>query len=170
MNVTRTVTLGVVGGALAVWLAAAATSNVRRPAPVVAPKAGVLDVSGSELAGEIARLRDRLRPTIEPTQTRDLFRYAARPSGRVPAIAPPEAVPANPASERSPSPFKLVGMAEDVGDAGAVRTAILSGSGELFLVKEGDAVTSRYRVASIGPDMVELTDLTDNTTLRLALK
>ena len=170
MNVTRTVTLGVLGGALAVWLAAAATSNVRVPAPVIAPTANVLEVSGAELAGEIARLRDRLRPTIEPTQTRDLFRYAAPWGRRVPEAAPAEVAPATPVSELSPSPFKLVGMAEDAGDAGAVRTAILSGSGELFLVKEGDAVTSRYRVASIGPATIELTDLTDNTTLRLALK
>ena len=31
-------------------------------------------------------------------------------------------------------------------------------------------IESRYRVASIGPDMVDLTDLASNSTLRLALK
>jgi hypothetical protein len=51
-----------------------------------------------------------------------------------------------------------------------VRTAIISGFGDIFLVKEGDSVTLRYRVAKISPDAVELTDLTDNTPLRLALR
>jgi hypothetical protein len=34
----------------------------------------------------------------------------------------------------------------------------------------GDSVTSRYRVAKISPDAVELTDLSNNTPLRLALR
>jgi hypothetical protein len=68
------------------------------------------------------------------------------------------------------APLKLEGLAEDHGDQGAVRTAIISGFGDIFLAKEGDNVTLRYRVAKISPDAVELTDLTDNTPLRLALR
>jgi hypothetical protein len=68
------------------------------------------------------------------------------------------------------SPLKLEGLAEDHGDQGAVRTAIISGFGDIFLVKEGESVTLRYRVAKISADAVELTDLTDNTPLRLALR
>ena len=45
-----------------------------------------------------------------------------------------------------------------------------TGFGEIFLVKEGDSVTLRYRVAKISSEAVELTDLTDNTPLRLALR
>ena len=61
-------------------------------------------------------------------------------------------------------------MAEDAGPAGPVRTAIVSGPGQLFLVKEGQNVTLRYRVIKIAADVVELQDLGDKTTLRLALK
>jgi hypothetical protein len=67
-------------------------------------------------------------------------------------------------------PLKLEGLAEDHGDQGPVRTAIISGFGDIFLVKEGESVTLRYRVAKISADAVELTDLTDNTPLRLALR
>ena len=38
------------------------------------------------------------------------------------------------------------------------------------MVKEGETVTPRYRVAKISADVVELTDVIDDSTLRLALK
>jgi len=37
-------------------------------------------------------------------------------------------------------------------------------------VKEGELVTPRYRVEKISSDVVELTDLTDGATRRLALR
>ena len=37
--------------------------------------------------------------------------------------------------------------------------AFISGGGQLFMVKEGDTVTPRYRVAKISADVVELTDV-----------
>jgi hypothetical protein len=67
----------------------------------------------------------------------------------------------------------LIGVAEDTTTDGLVRTAIISGPGQLYVVKEGDRVTSRYRVARISPDVVELDDLArigDASVLRLALK
>ena len=172
MNVKRTVVIGVIGGALAVWLAAAATSTSRNTAPVVMPKPSVIDASGAELAAEIARLHERLRPTDTPLQTRDLFRYARRASGvrRPPPEIPAPVPQARPDSSPAAAQLKLVGIAEDVGDSGPVRTAIVSGFGELFLVKEGEAVTLRYRVSRISSEAVELIDVTDNTTIRLALK
>jgi hypothetical protein len=171
MSVRRTVVLGVVGGAIAVWLAAAATSTTRTAAPIAPPKTNAVDRSGAELAAEIARLHERLRPSDTPLQSRNLFRYAA------PAVAPRSgpATPPAPIVQEQPvaaagSPLKLVGVAEDAGDGAATRTAIISGFGELFLVKEGDAVTLRYRVSRISPDAVELVDVGDNTPLRLALR
>jgi hypothetical protein len=38
------------------------------------------------------------------------------------------------------------------------------------MAKEGDTVTPRYRVAKISADVVELTDLIDNSIRRLALR
>jgi hypothetical protein len=51
-----------------------------------------------------------------------------------------------------------------------VRTAIISGEGELFVVKVGDSVTARYVVTTISADVVELTDTSDQTVRRLPLK
>jgi hypothetical protein len=171
MDVKRTVMIGVAGVAVAVWISAAATSNTRSLAPVVPTKPNVVDKSGAELAVEVKRLHERLRPSDAPVHSRDLFRYAARPSAAVPAPAIPVAPPP---SEQPPAaivaPLKLEGLAEDHGNQGEVRTAIISGFGDIFLVKEGDSVTARYRVAKISSDAVELTDLTDNSPLRLALR
>jgi hypothetical protein len=69
-----------------------------------------------------------------------------------------------------PSPLKLSGIAEDPGADGPVRTAIISGQGQLFLVKEGEMVTTRYRVAKISADGVELVDVGTNATLRLVMR
>ena len=51
-----------------------------------------------------------------------------------------------------------------------MRTAIVSGFGDIFLVKAGETVASRYRVVSVASDGVELVDETDGSTLRLSLK
>jgi hypothetical protein len=67
-------------------------------------------------------------------------------------------------------PLKLSGIAEDAGPDGPVRQAFINGGGELFMVKEGDTVTPRYRVAKISADVVELTDVIDNSVRRLALR
>ena len=172
MNVKRTVMIGAAGGAVAVWIAAAATSNTRPVAPVLPVKTNVVDQSGAELAVEVRRLHERLRPSDTPLHSRDLFRYVAKPAR--PSASTAVAAPVAPPPEQPPAatvaPLKLEGLAEDHGDQGAVRTAIISGFGDIFLVKEGDNVTLRYRVAKISTDAVELTDLTDNSPLRLALR
>ena len=38
------------------------------------------------------------------------------------------------------------------------------------MAKEGDSVAERYRVVKISSDVVELADLTQGTTIRLALR
>ena len=173
MSVKRSVLFGVVGGAIAVWLAAAATSTTRPAAPIAAPRTDLADRSGTALAAEIARLHERLRPGDTPLQSRNLFRYSAPATAarRAEPVAPPvPVVQQQQAPAAIISPLKLVGIAEDAGDPGPTRTAIISGFGELFLVKEGEAVTLRYRVSRIAPDAVELVDVGDNTPLRLVLR
>jgi hypothetical protein len=173
MNVKRTAMIGVAAVALAVWISAATTSNVRTVVPVVPAKASVVDKSGAELAVEVKRLHERLRPSDTPVHSRDLFRYAGKGSASATAVvtaAPPAPAVQEQAFAPLVAPLKLEGLAEDQGDQGPVRTAIISGFGDIFLVKVGDSVTSRYRVAKISPDAVELTDLSNNTPLRLALR
>ena len=66
--------------------------------------------------------------------------------------------------------MKLSGIAEDQVGERVVRTAIISAFNQLFIVKEGDSVTDRYRVSRISPEVAELSDVTLGTTIRLALK
>jgi hypothetical protein len=175
MNFKRTALLVVVVGALAVWLAAAATSDRRDAMQLAVAAPTPIDASSVALAREIARLHDRLRPGVPPHHGRDLFQFAA-----VAPHAAPSAVVAKPVlsvlndatvAPLAPQPaLKLIGIAEDATPDGLVRTAIISGPGQLFLVKQGDRVTPRYLVAQISPDVVELTDATDHSARRLALK
>ncbi len=173
MNFKGTATMVVVGAVLLAWLAGAATSKHSIPPLIVAPPPPI-DARGAELAGEIARLRDRLRPTIVPSQPRRnlfTFKAAARPTAATAGVSstPVSAIEAAAARMTEP-PLTLSGIAEDGGPDGPDRTAIISGQGQLFMVKQGDQVTPRYRVARIGSDAVELTDVDAGTTRRLVLK
>jgi hypothetical protein len=173
MKWKRTATIGLVGGALAVWLAGAATSN-RRVVDTTIATPTPIELRGAELADEIARLRERLHPVAEPQQpARNLFQFSSRAaaaSSRVDRQAPAvsEVLPAPPAP--AAPPLTLVGIAEDPGQDGPIRTAIISGLGQLFFVKEGDSVAGRFRVQRLSGEVVELTDLADSTIHRLALK
>ncbi|HEV2986027.1 MAG TPA: hypothetical protein VGX46_16635 [Vicinamibacterales bacterium] len=171
MDLKRTATIVVVGGALLAWLAGAATSNrAVEPAPLA--RAPAIDTRGAELASEIARLHERLRPSATPSQrSRNLFSFQSTPRDAAPRIAVPQPalVEAPPLAQPVP-PLKLAGVAEDPGADGPVRTAIITGDGQLFTVKEGENVTTRYRVVRISADVVELLDLGDNTVRRLALR
>ena len=171
MNLKRTTTIVVVGAAIGAWLAGAATTNHPiLPAPIDRP--APIELRGAELASEIARLQERLRPTSSPRQPgRNLFVFrAAAPRAARPAFAaaplPAATAPLPPAL---PS-LKLAGIAEDEGADGPIRTAIISGEGQLYMVKEGEAVTPRYRVSKIAADVVELVDVGDNSIRRLALR
>lgn len=174
MNLKRTTTVVVVGGALAAWLAAAATSGNRvRTVPVV-ERALPIDARGDALAGEIKRLHERLRPSASPSQPgRNLFTFTGPRPRPAPFVAAPaaltEPIPVVPVAP-PPPPFKFIGVAEEAGPDGPTRTAILSAPGQLFLVKEGQNVTSRYLVARISADVVELTDVGNGSTFRLALR
>src|SRR6185295_14141878 len=172
IHMKRTATIAVVGGALLAWLAGAATSN-RAIAPPPIVQRTPIEMRGEELAIEIARLQERLRPTTTPRQPgRNLFSFqAARAARMAPIVAAPAPAPA---LVEAPPPalpaLKLAGIAEDEGPEGPLRTAIISGQGQLFLVKEGDSVMQRYRVTKISADVVELIDLGDNSVRRLALR
>ena len=171
MNVKRTATIVAIGGAFAAWLYAAATSGNRdrlQPFEIQPP---AIDRRGDELAAEIARLHERLRPSVTPRQPgRDLFSFVSPAAGPATASNTPAAPVDSPIVRPAPPALKLSGIAEDVTPDGLVRTAILSGSGELFVAKEGDTVAERYRIVKISADVVELEDLTEGTTVRLALK
>jgi hypothetical protein len=173
MNFKRTATIVIGGAAFLAWLAGAATPRRAIPPPIVTPPQAI-DARGLELTNEVARLRDRLRPTAVPSQPRRnlfTFRESTGPSRAAPSVplvqpAAIESAVAHPADV----PLKLAGIAEDSGPDGPDRTAIISGQGQLFMVKEGEQVTARYLVAKIAADAVELTDVEAGTTRRLVMK
>jgi hypothetical protein len=169
MNLKRTATILVAGGVLAAWLANAMTPVGRAPAASAAPAQRRVDARGADLAKEIARLHDRLRPEATPSAPgRNLFEFRKARAAVVatPTVAAPPAVVA-PALQ---VPMTLAGIAEDAGPDGSVRTAIISGNGQLFLVKQGDDVAPRYKVSKITADGVDLQDTTDGSVRHLALK
>jgi hypothetical protein len=171
MRVKRTATIVLGGGALAAWFAGAATSNRPLPDPIVS-RTPSIDARGADLAEEIARLRERLRPTAAPhTPGRNLFRFRAAPIAPLAVVAAPQSpiVEAPPAAPAPPA-LRLSGIGEDAGADGPLRIAFIAGDGQLYMVKEGELVTPRYRVTKIAGDAVELIDVNDQTVRRLALR
>ena len=82
-------------------------------------------------------------------------------------IATPVAAP--PPEPQAPT-MRLIGIAEDPGPDGPVRIAFITTGGQLFNVKEGETFLDRYRVAKIAAEVVELTDTTDGSVKRFALR
>jgi hypothetical protein len=160
MNLKWTTIVVIVVGALGVWRmeaskpdrAGRATMDIDAPEPVVA--------RGAALAKEIARLHDRAEAGVSPRLARNLFHFVTPPPRPAPV-----ALVVNRASDLAaalPQPaLKLIGVAEDTSASGLIRTAIISGPGQVYVVKEGERVTSRYLVARISADVVELQDLSN---------
>jgi hypothetical protein len=175
-NRSRIVLLGLLAVLVAVWGASAslplarsddqtdrhAQEDDRQPPPAL------FDVDEAA-----TRLRNRQRESPAPREGgRNPFDYArltAPAAPATPAPPPPEALAPPPAP---PAPvFTLSGIADKTNaDGTTVRTAVISGLGQLFFAKAGDTVTTRYTVTAIGADAVELRDVTTGETVRLALQ
>jgi len=172
MHVKRTATLVVVGLPVTAWLYAAVTSGSRRVPIAPTERVSPVEARSEALAAEVARLHERLRPDATPRQPgRNLFAFTARSAhAEAPAPRPALSEAVLQAPIEAPPPFKLIGVAEDAGPEGPVRTAIVAAPGQMFLVRDGDTVAARYRVGRIAADVVELIDTIDGSTLRLALR
>jgi hypothetical protein len=137
-------------------------------------ESGTTASSAAPTAASIAalRLHDWSAPERARARAkRDIFAF----NGRVArSAAPPAPSPALLSAGDRAQPqvllFKLIGFAEDAGPDGAVRTAIISGQGQLYLVKEGETVASIYRLGKVLPDSVDLLDTSGGPSLHLALK
>ena len=150
----------------------AATSGNRDRVESIEIKPLAIDARGAELAGEIARLHERLRPSVTPRQPgRDLFSFVAPAPRPLPAPTPLGGAARRrrsfaPSRRRSSCPALPRTRHRTVWSA----PPSSRDSGELFVAKEGDSVAERYRVVKISTDVVELADLTQGTTVRLALR
>ena len=154
-----------VGGALAALIAGATTSDVaparRRSSPHRTPR---------RTAGRGARRRNRAAARSAasddqpPSPARNLFQFGARASRAA-------AVGTGPCRARAALPVADAARAAAAharrhrrgrGPTAPVRTAIISGFGDLFLVKEGDrdrrSATASQRVDGDGVELIDLTD------------
>ena len=160
---------------LVAWLAAAAGVTVTSPSPPQARQAGVsaTQALADEVQAQAARLRERMSHAPAPrTPVRNPFAFAPRSTtqarqstGLAPKPLEPEA------REPGEPPLQLVGIAEHETPAGVVRTALITAdSDELFMIVEGETLGGRYRVKTVLPAAVELTDLVTSTARRLSLR
>jgi hypothetical protein len=178
MNAKRGVLF--VGGAalLAAWLAAAADQDRQAPDAPAPHEVSALDRAehlARDIQSQAARLRARVAAAPEPAGSgRNPFIFHVRPAAprsapRVSAGSADEMLPA--LSIPEPPPLSLSGIAEDEGAEGVrIRTAVLSGLGDVFFAKAGDTILERYEVVAVGADAVELRDLTSGRTIRLGLR
>ena len=167
--------------ALATWLASAA--------PVVAPRVATGPVSGhleastnravvtrvQDLSEEAARLSRRISGQdgyTEPSRDPFRFRPAAVPAPARPAavLAPPPAAASVAPPAVQPPPFVLSGIAEDRQGEAVIRTAVIAGSGDLWLVKAGEKIEGKFQVTAVDADAVELIRADTGTALRLMFR
>ena len=162
------------------WLANAASP---RPEPAVsspspAPRAErVVADAASALAFDVEREAERLRLRVADAPAprragRNPFQFVerrapepARPFRPVPAAGRSDAAPMEP-----PLPLKLIGIAERASPDGAIRSAVLSGPSDVFIVGVDDQLLGRFTVVAIAAEAIELADAATGQPLRLALR
>lgn len=168
--------------ALATWMASAPPVGapggpVRTPAPAarVSPAAVTAPAEVPDLTDEAERLARRLEAQQAYSEpSRDLFQFKAaapaRPRAAVAAVAAVVPAPVVPASVPAAPVFVLVGIAEETSAGVPVRTAVISGAGEVWLVKAGEKVDGRFEVRAVDADAVELIRADTGTALRLSFR
>ncbi len=159
----------VAGSTLFSWLTASPHTpwSAAPAAPSAVP--GRVAPAPSATSMSALQLHDWTPPAPE-TARRDRNIFAFKRPG--PKALPPPApaadllAPGGSGLQPALALFKLIGIADDAGS----RTAIISGQGQLYLVKEGETVAFVYRVSRVAPESVELEDTTGGAPLRLFLK
>ena len=160
MNFKWATTVVIVVGAVVVWRMAASKPDRAGAATVDIDVPARVDARGAALAREIGRLHDRVGAGVSPRLARNLFHFVPPPPRPAPVALVVHAVSDLPLALPQPA-LQLIGVAEDTSASGLIRTAIISGPGQVYVVKEGERVTSRYLVARISADVVELQDVTN---------
>jgi len=115
---------------------------------------------------------DSTQTDREPTLSRNPFAFAPRRLPPAPVTVPVSIPPPVVAPPDIPPSLSLIGVATTTrADGRAERTAIISGpAGALYMVREADAVATRFRVDAVLPDSVTLVDGTTGSSLRLVLR
>ena len=174
MTTKRAVSYGGLFCLLAAWLASAASTLQNQPAigePDRSAESPATDALVNEVQAHAAKLRRRLASApIPQLPTRNPFLFESRiVSPARHAVRAPEPPPA-PVPPPEPALY-LLGVAEDQGQNGPKRTAILGDQTDaVIMVTVGQTVLDLYRVEAIGADVIELKDVTTGAVRRLALR
>jgi hypothetical protein len=159
---------------LAAWFSSAASVTQwkdRHAPPAAAPSPAPTDGIAANVQAQARRLKERLSASPLPLQpVRNPFAFApSAPPRTVPRVRQPLALAVVQEAPAEPG-LSLIGFAEERRPQGYVRTAMLAGDGDqLIVVGVGDAVLSRYTVAFIGSDAIELADSATGQTRRLII-
>jgi hypothetical protein len=173
-----TIAFAIVSAAFVGWLAAAPSTSLPVGEPPQSDVPDQMKAAGA-LFDDIARLRQRLgRMPAVGDVTRNPFRFGADHHEAPPLVPGPRAAGESESMRRGdlfdePAlPFSLVGMAEEpvVDGQAPLRTAIVAGAGEVFLVREGDELGGQYRVVRVDADAIELAREGDGPAIKLSLK
>lgn len=168
--------LAVLGGILALggWLASSAA--VWR-GTAVAPSHPQPDVPPPPIAVEAAAVRDgiaRLQerpgaPAFKPAG-RNPFRFHERQPAPEPVPQESGARPVLSTASPSTPDLRLVGVAEDPGPDGPLRTAIVSGFDQLFMLKVGDLFGGHFKVLAVSADAIQVEDTTTGGGFTLTMR
>ena len=165
---------------LATWLASTpmpstpmtpSAANVPVRAQTVRQEAASAQVV--DLGPEAERLARRVEEVVSfAAPARDLFRFRASPPAAKAEVPVAPAVSAAPIAVDPPAPplFVLTGIAEDRQGDVLVRTAIVSGPVDLWLVKAGDIVDGRFQVITVEADAVEVVLADTGAAVRLSFR
>jgi hypothetical protein len=163
--------------AFGAWLAIATGLVIAPPvsnAPQSSPVASPLDPVIRSVQSQSARLHTYLAsvPQLVPP-VRDPFAFSRSASSgvggrlRVSATAPDGAAAATATARPA---LTLAGIAEEGSPDAPVRTAVISGMGQLFLVKESETFGGRFEIVRVGADSALVRDGLDRSTFTLTLK
>jgi len=140
-------------------------------ASTAAPRSARQAAAETEIEALANSLHVRLKSdAVFRTPGRDPFRFQARVQ-KPPAFVPPPAVVENlPAPAPALPILSLTGIATDVVDGKAQRSAVVSLPAGVLIVREGESIAGVYTVVAISDDSIELESTGDSSrrTLRLS--
>jgi hypothetical protein len=141
-----------------------------RPQVSDAPHAAAQVTAVAALEEQTRRLDEHLAAAAVAPPSRNLFQFGARPVARR-AVAPaPVVAPAPIVELPAPFPLRLTGIAVDIVNGAAKRTAILSGPSGVELAASGEPAGAGYRVIEVGESFAEVERTTDGARQRLTLR
>ena len=156
------------GGIVATWIAVSPNAGVVPASPASTVQRPSAPNALEDLSAQSARLRERRSAATPDESTRNPFRFKSPKPAPQPEPQRERQLPAQmestPFAPPPSPPLTLSGVAQKSGK----RTAIITGSGQLYLVGEGDIVAGRYAVVKVDPEAVLLRDA-DGTEQQLAL-